>query len=501
MAHSSTLGRTPSELLDSATLYELPKWLAAASTRASKAIAAMCSAGGLQDSLARLMVPSRLPWKPGCASNKDSFRQQSLLHFAIQEPYIELNSPAGIDWLVFDIDEANGGSCADVWRDADLPAPNIVILNPVNGHAQLIYSLETRVCTGDSARQAPQRWLNDLRTEFGARLHADLAFANCRSKNPLHSSWQTTVLREASYSLGELAEYARPDELKAARKARGRAREVRELGRNIEVFDRLRFWAYQAKRNFVDATFAAFHSACTSQAEKFNTQFDRPLLISEVGCIIKSISRWVWNRYGGQVNSAAELSALQADLGARKGLKARNVGIPLIEDGASIKGIMEATGVSRSTAYRWRANTKAALAEAKIEENDEDGEDLDSVLKPSGLSPNGVEEAKLQELMVEAQGAKEASTPSIEPRTPSNSSFDSPDFCDLAELQLMAAIALADGLSRCTPLRADLPHAARIGKWSIQHCQVRFDILDTGLLWHEPSTGEGGAGMLRRQTG
>ncbi len=59
--------------------------------------------------------------------------------------------PGWLTALRFDIDTEGG--CA-AWIEAELPAPNLVIVNPCNGHAHLIYLLGAWVQT-DFRRPSP----------------------------------------------------------------------------------------------------------------------------------------------------------------------------------------------------------------------------------------------------------------------------------------------------------------------------------------------------------
>ena len=46
---------------------------------------------------------------------------------AVKKPILQINGPRKITYLCFDIDRAYGGIA---WQDANLPLPNIVVINP-----------------------------------------------------------------------------------------------------------------------------------------------------------------------------------------------------------------------------------------------------------------------------------------------------------------------------------------------------------------------------------
>ena len=57
---------------------------------------------------------------------------------AVEKPILQINGPRKITYLCFDIDRAYGGIA---WQDANLPVPNMIVINPENLHAHLVYEL------------------------------------------------------------------------------------------------------------------------------------------------------------------------------------------------------------------------------------------------------------------------------------------------------------------------------------------------------------------------
>ncbi|MEX0635093.1 replication initiation protein (plasmid) [Serratia ureilytica] len=68
---------------------------------------------------------------------------------AILAKYIQFNQPHAMFWLGFDVDRA--GAAID-WSDRNAPAPTPTITNPDNGHAHLLYALETSIRTAPNGK-------------------------------------------------------------------------------------------------------------------------------------------------------------------------------------------------------------------------------------------------------------------------------------------------------------------------------------------------------------
>jgi hypothetical protein len=154
--------------------------------------------------------------------------------------------------------------------------------------------------------------------EHGLRqaLGADEGHTGLIGKTPHHIDWRTLEPNfEALYDLNELAEYV---ELPAKMPRRLGIRHG--IGRNVELFDQLRFWAYKWKTDFkAKKTQEQWNTAVLSRALDYNN-FAMPLGLREVEGIAKSVAKWVWTKYTGRM-SDADFSALQSKRGQRKGAK------------------------------------------------------------------------------------------------------------------------------------------------------------------------------------
>ncbi len=202
--------------------------------------------------------------------------------------------PGWLTALRFDIDTEGGGAA---WIEAELPAPNLVVVNPRNGHAHLIYLLGgwIRTAFGDPSRLKVVRYAAAIERAYAAALGADTAYSGRFHHNPLSDAYVTKVGRDAPYSLAELAQYVELATPAVKPAPLG-------IGRNVEVFDRLRRWAYTAIADWKIGTHDAWHEVVARRAEQIAADVGAasprgPLKQNEVGHIAKSVARWVWERY------------------------------------------------------------------------------------------------------------------------------------------------------------------------------------------------------------
>ncbi len=207
--------------------------------------------------------------------------------------------PGWLTALRFDIDTKGGGAA---WIEAELPAPNLVIINPRNGHAHLIYLLGAWVQTDFSDPRRPKvvRYAAAIERAYTAALGADPAYTGRFHHNPLSDAYVTKIGRDAPYSLDELARYVDLNEPVLKKNP------PIGIGRNVETFDRLRRWAYVAVADWRIGTYDAWSGAVVDRggqiAADVGAESPRgPLKANEVGHIVKSVARWVWERYGADV--------------------------------------------------------------------------------------------------------------------------------------------------------------------------------------------------------
>ena len=202
------------------------------------------------------------------------------------------------------------------------------------------------------------------------RLKADRCYAGLLTKNPLHAHWQNTVWAQYEYSLDELEQYL---DLRGHPK---KGPEIYGLGRNCELFDNTRKWAYKAIREFWKPEYKAnWNNAVYEHVEALNGQFITPLPLSEVKSIAKSIANWTFKHF-----TPCKFRESQAKKGA-KGGKAGGVlskggGRPnkkallpqvlaLKAAGKTNRSIAVSLGLGSATISRWVRSLKDPIVDPK----------------------------------------------------------------------------------------------------------------------------------------
>lgn len=292
----------------------------------------------------RKLVEERAPRRPYCADVKHKACIRPL-EIGLASAFLQLNPPAHQAWLLLDVDRRGA---AHAWEDAGLPAPTYAAINRENGHAHLGYALSAPVCTTSAARQAPLRYLAAIEHAYTLAAGGDFAFAGHLAKNPLSDRWlvwepANTPLYELSY----LAEYVNLP-IKLPSRPAG-------VGRNCDLFDTLRDWAYSAVRDFWrPGGEHGWQLAMMRQAELMNT-FSEPLGGPEVACIARSVARYVWRRFSPEafrrVQSARGRKSGQARLEASE--DKRSSARLMSSLGHSTREIAAEIGVNQSTVSRW----------------------------------------------------------------------------------------------------------------------------------------------------
>lgn len=213
---------------------------------------------------------------------------------AIRSKLIQFNTPVFANFLSFDIDSETAGID---WYDAGGPPPNFVMQNPRNGHAHYLYALKSPVCVSGNARTAPMRYLASIERALTHRLSADKGYSGLIVKNPLNDQWRTWSPTDHRYSLGDLWEYCDPQH--ATRPVRDR--EVRGIGRNCDLFDMLRFWAYDnVERARAESTEQDWMLDVTARAVDLNANFSVPLVFNEMSAVARSVAKWTWRHYDAE---------------------------------------------------------------------------------------------------------------------------------------------------------------------------------------------------------
>lgn len=252
-----------------------------------------------------------LPTRPRCADYLPGPTVVREKMDAVSRLHIQANGPTHLYWLIYDIDRPT--AMID-WSERNMPAPNIIVGNPDNGHAHLLYGLEVPVRKAPDAQLKPLRYAAAVERALLAKVDGDYGYAGLICKNPLHPHWIVQTPQDFPYSLTWLADYVDLRKVDFRTKA-----DDYGLGRNCTIFNSLRQWAYRNRRHF--ETFPAWHIACLERATSYNT-FPAPLPFNEIKSTAKSVAKWVWEN---QAFSKAGFSAIQTKRGKSGGKKSGEV--------------------------------------------------------------------------------------------------------------------------------------------------------------------------------
>lgn len=157
---------------------------------------------------------------------------------------------------------------------------------------------------------------------MGEKLGADAGYSGALCKNPLNEAWDFYGGYKHGRELGELAEWVTLPERRFERLNRTPCGEV---GRNVFLFDKVRFWAYDHRKNFRASTYEIWEQAVIASAIAINAyNYDhlpflagRGLLpLADCTHVGKSVARWTWLHHGTRTLTAA-FSKLQSQRGAK----------------------------------------------------------------------------------------------------------------------------------------------------------------------------------------
>lgn len=277
---------------------------------------------------------------------------------ALLSRYIQQDGPTHRHWLVYDVDRQ--GAALD-WYDRSAPPPSLTVMNPENGHAHLLYALETPIRTAPDGRPGPLRYAAAIDCALSELLDADPGYSGLITKNPAHAHWQVRSWESQPYTLELLHGYL--DVKPWAERRRERASVDRGLGRNCTLFDDLRLWAYKAIRQGWPG-FQQWQAACLDRAFGYNAQFAAPLGLSEVRHIAKSVAKWTHKNLSRESFERLVRATHAPELQAARGRKSGEARRAATEDQRVMARLMAAQGkssraiaaeleVNQSTVVRW----------------------------------------------------------------------------------------------------------------------------------------------------
>jgi hypothetical protein len=285
-----------------------------------------------------------VPVRPYCTDHLGAMQIRPR-EIALRRRYLQLNGPAAYTWLHFDVDRPGAREAIEF---GDAPLPTIITTNPATRHAHVAYLLRAPVTAFAGSRESPMHYLAAVERGLRRRLGADPAYNALITQNPLHPEWDTDWL--GCYALDELAVALSRADMQPERR---REHEF-GLGRNCQIFDETREWAYRPRavlafKRAGGITKEAWRERCRQVAAAHNSVFPVPLPTSEVRSIGKSVADWTWRKF-----SDAAFSRIQGWRGQRRAAQ-RWAG----HVAESSTRPWEALGISRATYYRRKAAENA----------------------------------------------------------------------------------------------------------------------------------------------
>lgn len=304
-----------------------------------------------------------LPLRPYCTDDLSSGLSIRALKTALNLRYMQINPPTQQHYLIFDVDRELG---AFAWEDSGLAPPNYCAINPDNGHAHLVYKLAEPVATSENARLEPLRYLASVERGYRMELGADAGYSGLITRNPYKN--KTMCIHTHEYDLFELSDWLKHDLSHYSE----REIVVAGLGRNVELFDTVRAWAYRNIRLYrVDGRsrlFDAWHNEVFEYASSINSQFVTPLPYSEIKATAKSIAKYCWKRDAQAEQDFSQKQAVKGKLGGiasgitrAKANEDKRIQARLLSaQGLSQRAIAQELGVSKSSVGLWLQKTQVS---------------------------------------------------------------------------------------------------------------------------------------------
>lgn len=307
-----------------------------------------------------------LPKRPYCSNDLSQGLLIRPKEMAVNFKYLQANSPYYQHYLILDLDYV-AVMAELLYSKLSVPLPNLLVENPKNGKAHLLFHLKTPIYTTDASRPKPIIYANAILKRLQTLLDADLGYSGLITKNPLSSEWRAYTLRSKPYSLNELArnlDLSWKDVNQPIQKD-----EASGLGRNCYVFHTARHWAYIEIRKYRGSAYPVWMECVFKHCQSLNNGLTSPLSYNEIKGIAKSISRYCWKNDAYCYQEFIDRQTRKGKLGASKGGLARSLNYQDLREqalemklsGETNKNISLTLGVTTRTLRNW-FNLKAESA-------------------------------------------------------------------------------------------------------------------------------------------
>lgn len=273
----------------------------------------------IQDNHTIEIFKNQLPVKPYCSNNLENGLSIRNKNKALEMLYLQANQPAIQTCLLFDLDENNAFY---KFEDVGLPVPTFITKSPDSGRCHYGYMLKTGVCKTQHARLKPLKYAAAVEAGIAGKLASDRGYAGLITKNPLHEHWSPYWSGADLYELDYLADFV---ELQTPTK------EVKSenygLGRNVNLFEDLRAYAYKRVLKFKqDLNYEAWERDLLSVAIDLNCRCNALNLLqyNEIKATARSVSRWTWKNFDSATFSKIQSKRGKRNLGKTKKTSAKS---------------------------------------------------------------------------------------------------------------------------------------------------------------------------------
>jgi len=235
-----------------------------------------------------------LPHRPYCSNNLFRGLNIKPISEAIKKKYIQINPPSLIYYLVFNLNHSHAALAA---QNANIPEPTFSIIDNT-GSGQLAYRLTLPICISEKGKKHPIEYLAAIQDMYIKALGADISYDGLMINNPLNPNFKCLVGKGKSYTLNELAKHVDLTVLKRSKWRHKKQEERGYLGKNVDLFDTLRFWAYDRVHHAKKALFSTWLEQVTTEAIRINSGH-LSVCKNEVKWVSQRVARWTWDEYTG----------------------------------------------------------------------------------------------------------------------------------------------------------------------------------------------------------
>ena len=301
---------------------------------------------------------SNLAKNPYCSSGKDAdgnlYAMLDTKANAIKQPLIQANPPHEKHYIVIDLDDTD--ALHKTLKESEVPPPHLIICNPKNGHAHLVYKLAMPVFTWGNVSQHAIRYLAKVEKGLRYALGGDAGYSGNLMKNPASKEWRTysvTTAPKEGYTLNFLEqELIQLINFTAVHNSVKTARPLNDMGfaRNCNLFDRTRVIAYGLGGGSQRELFKKILPI----AQELNNTFDEPLFFNEVTYIARSIAKYCSRK--NFTESHKRFSDKQSRIASYRwgdNTEKKQQAQIWASEGVSFKVISERLGINPRTLTRW----------------------------------------------------------------------------------------------------------------------------------------------------